>query len=402
MTRQSDKNLIKNAFTKKTVLILCLLTVFCFNSFSEILQDEVYNFSLDIPEGFQMEDYTEDGTSYFFAHTGIPVYFALKLTTKGDLDSSGFVLDSALTKLSAIYSIDDFTWNESNCAIADFSITFDQLYKGWAVTAPLQQKGCFITLICYAPADIQDKCNQFIMSLLNSLCVNEKYYCAPGIIVSYAFPKEGDRIVNLNIEGAKIQTKIDKSDIESSNFLIEMEYSVLILYAQHPLWKEAWQRYYRLIYRDSFARLENCISDVLDVLYPLAERKNPQNPDLFVSQSLLSWVQKFTYTRNNETRNSTDFTSLPAAICGDGNDCDSRSLLICMFMRAMGYESILLVSPEYSHALATVEMDVPGQKYIPAGTDREFIMGETTAKVTWGMIAQDQADRSKWIPVYLP
>ena len=130
--------------------------------------------------------------------------------------------------------------------------------------------------------------------------------------------------------------------------------------------------------------------------------KSPQNQDLFIAQTLLTWVQNFEYKRDNAKKNSADFTSLPATICGEGNDCDSRSLLICMFMRSMGYESILLISPEFGHALATVEMDEPGQKYTPDGTDREFLIGETTAKITWGMIAQDYADRSKWFPVFLP
>ena len=52
--------------------------------------------------------------------------------------------------------------------------------------------------------------------------------------------------------------------------------------------------------------------------------------------------------------------------------------------------------------MAAVQIDAPGQKFIPENTDMELLMGETTAKVTWGMIAQDMADREKWIPVYLP
>ena len=50
----------------------------------------------------------------------------------------------------------------------------------------------------------------------------------------------------------------------------------------------------------------------------------------------------------------------------------------------------------------TFENPAPGQKYEVEGTGREFLMGETTAKVTWGTIAQEHADRKKWIPVILP
>ena len=73
-----------------------------------------------------------------------------------------------------------------------------------------------------------------------------------------------------------------------------------------------------------------------------------------------------------------------------------------LFAKKMGIESILLISREYKHAIAAVEFEAQGQKYSPPESDREFLLGETTADVTWGVIAQDHADRSKWIPVYLP
>ena len=389
-------------FRRIKALALAIFFLNLFPSFAEVVNDSVYKYSLDFPEGFVLDDFDPQNGSYFFSHPNIPVCLALVVYKDPNITDSHFSLEVALKKLSGTFDIDQFTWNGSKCAIADFSMTLDQDYAGWAVSAPLQNPGAFLNLICYAPKDKRPVCNQFIMSLLNSLCTNQEYYSTPGIIVTYAFPKEGKKDVNLNIAGQRIHTNLDKSDLEGANFLIDMEFSVLTLYANHPLKQKAWERYYRLIYRDSFGRLENCISDVLDVLVPLAMIKSPQNQDLFIAQTLLSWVQDFDYKRNNASKSSSDFTSLPATICGEGNDCDSRSLLICMFMRSMGYESLLLVSPEFLHALASVEMDAPGQKYVLEGSEREFLIGETTAKVTWGMIAQDFADRSKWFPVFLP
>ena len=181
-----------------------------------------------------------------------------------------------------------------------------------------------------------------------------------------------------------------------------MEYSVLLLYAKHNLWKEAWQRYYRLIYRDNFGRLEQFSSDVLKTLYPLCTKTNPSNPELTYAQTILSWVQTFSYKRDNATAKDVDFTNLPAVLCGEGNDCDSRSMLVCVLLRFAGLESFMLISREYSHAMTVFENKAPGQKYTLEGTNRDFLMGETTAAVTWGTIAQEHADRSKWIPVILP
>jgi len=390
----------------KKILTASLLVFSIFSSahiFAETVSDSVYNYSLDIPEGFMLNEVSDDQLSYHFIHPNNPVQFIIKIYDHPGYDSSSKVLDRALKNLSAAMEIDTFAWNNSpECAISDFSMTLETKYSGWAVCAPLQKENAYVALFAYAPADKRQSCNQFIMSILNSLCTDENYYCFPGIIASYAYPYEGKKNIKLNIDGKVVQTYIDNCDIDAAQFVLEMEYAVLLLYEKHNLWKEAWQRYYRMVYRDSYGRLAQVSYDVISQLYPQCERKNPVNPNLEYAQTILSWVQGFQYKRDNEKASNTDFTNLPAVLCGKGNDCDSRSMLVCVLLRAAGLESFMLVSREYSHAMTTFENPAPGQKYEVEGTGREFLMGETTAKVTWGTIAQEHSDRKKWIPVILP
>ena len=386
---------------KKFFTIILLLL--CTNVFAEIVSDSVYDYSLDIPEGFELYDVSEDQMSYHFTHPNYPVQFIVRIYDDPSYDSSAKVLGMALKKLSAAMEIDTFSWNASNeCAISDFSMTLDKKYSGWAVCAPLKKNNAYVVLLSYTTADTRQSCNPFIMSILNSLCTDEAYYCFPGIIASYAYPYEGRKNISVDIGGNKIDSFISTTDVEAAQFVLEMEYSVLLLYAKHNLWKEAWQRYYRLIYRDNFGRLEQFSSDVLKTLYPLCTKANPSNPELTFAQTILSWVQTFSYKRDNATAKDVDFTNLPAVLCGEGNDCDSRSMLVCVLLRFAGLESFMLISREYSHAMTVFENKAPGQKYTLEGTNRDFLMGETTAAVTWGTIAQEHADRSKWIPVILP
>ncbi|MBR5401765.1 MAG: hypothetical protein IK102_08135 [Treponema sp.] len=394
----------RHKFFAISALILLLSAVL----FAENISDSIYDYSLDIPEGFELADISEDQMSYHFTHPNYPVQFILKIYDTQDsklpnLNSSDKVLGYALKKLSASMEIDTFAWNNSPaCAISDFSMTLDKKYSGWAVCAPLKKHGAFIVLLAYTTSETRQSCNPFIMSILNSLCTDQNFYCFPGIIATYAFPCEGNRQVTLNIMNQKIVSTIDKSDVDAAQFVLEMEYNVLLLYSKHNLWKEAWQRYYRLIYRDSFGRLAQVSTDVIKTIYPLCANANSENPELMYAQTILSWVQTFSYKRDNASKETTDFTNLPAVLCGEGNDCDSRSMLVCVLLRSAGLESFMLISREYSHAMAAFENKAPGQKYEVQGTGREFLMGETTAKVTWGTIAQDHADRSKWIPVILP
>ena len=60
---------------------------------------------------------------------------------------------------------------------------------------------------------------------------------------------------------------------------------------------------------------------------------------------------------------------------------------------------MMIFSPEYAHAMAAVKINAPGQTFKNPRTGDEYLMGETTAKVNWGTIAQDHADRKKWMTI---
>lgn len=383
--------------------ILIALTIFFTTSFlyAEIIQDQDFQFNLDIPEGFKLEETSNDGMSYLFTHPNIPVSLVMKINTGKGFGNPEETLSTNIKKLRGKIEQDSFWWNDVPVSIGTFSMKLGQEYSGWALSTPTKITDYYLTLLCYAPSDKEPGCEQFIMSTLNSLCIDEQNYNTPGILVSYAFQPEGTNNINLKIGKTAVSSQLDNVDLEASQFVVDLEYAVLTLYGKHELWKEAWQRYYRMIYRDNFGRLANVSSDIYETLYPLAQQQNPDNPEIAYAQMLLSWVQNFEYRRADDPKKA-DFTALPCAITGTGNDCDSRSLLICTLLKSAGIECLLLVSPEYSHAMAAALIQAPGQQYELEGTDYSFIMGETTAKVTWGMIAQEHSDRSKWIPVILP
>ena len=386
---------------KSVVLLICFFLLFFTKIHqvqAEIIKDLDYGFSLDIPEGFILEEQTPDGNSLLFSHPNIPVTFVVKISNE-KIDEISQILQQSMNKLSAEYEIDKIIWSEQKCAISSFTMKLDQNYEGWAVSVPLKMPYSFLTLLCYAPQYLNGGAQQFIISTLNSLSLE---YCnqkkTSGIFTEYAFPKEEKKQLCLEIAGEKINTYIDNVDISASQFIVDLEFAVLSLYANHKLWKEAWQRYYRMIYRDCLPRIEQVSIDIFNKLYPLAEKKDFENADIVFAQYILSWVQTFEYQRE-QTKNSSDFTPLPKVLCGEGNDCDSRSMLVSAILNLCGYDTIMLISREYSHAITATSIEAPGQKYHLKENNKDYIFGETTAKVTWGLIAQDQSDRTKWIPI---
>lgn len=383
-------------FCKKLFYFLLIIFAITSYSFSEQITDRDFGFSLDIPEGFEIADYTEDGMSYVFSHPNIPVTLVMKLTEEKNAKSAAEVLNINLKKLNASGETDSFKWNGTVCGISNFSMSLDDNYSGWAVSAPVKIQDYYVILLCYAP-ESKKGCDQFIISTINSLSINNEYLNTPGIITSYAFPPEESESVLLKIGGKEIKTSLDKSDEEAAKFVIDLEYSVLILYANHKMWKEAWQRYYRMIYRDNAGRLQQTAKNIYDSIYPELKKSKPQDADIKYAQALLSWVQTFGYERA-QSKIESDFTSLPASIKGKGSDCDSRSMLVSVLLNYTGIDTAMLISREYSHAVVVTDIPAPGQTFTMEN-GREYLFGETTARVTWGMLAQDQADRTKWIPV---
>lgn len=381
----------------KKIILASFFIFFANFLFSETITDSSFGYSIDLPEGYELKEISEDYRGFYFSHPNIPVSLVVKIVTEENSNSKS-VLDSNLQKLSTKYDIDSFLWNEKTSSIAQIEMNLEQKYSGWATCSPLENS--YLILICYAPKEQEKVCEQFIFSTLNSTCTNLSNFCTEGIITTYAFPKEGKKTVELNICGEKISSSIDKSDEEASQWLVDLEYSVLTLYANHPNWKEAWQRYYRMIYKDSFSRIKNISLDLSKTFYD-SQKTQSSKKEIEYAQKLLTWVQNFDYFREEKISDS-DFTSIPRVICGVGNDCDSRSLLLCILLKSIGIETILLFSPEFSHAMVATLIDAPGQKFNLENTNLEFLMGETTAKVTWGTIAKEHADKSKWIEVIFP
>lgn len=373
--------------------LLCCVLVLFFNSytFANIITDSDYDYFLDIPEGYTIIENDNNGT--LLSHNEFEVSLIIKNYSSELFNSSGDVLKSALQKLNAQFSIDNFVWNDNNCSISSIVFTLDKEYFGWAICSPTKNNN-FVVLICYSTNG--KKLNeQFIISTLNSLCTDEKSKTIPGIITSYAYKPEGKKSLKFKINSKEFVSQIDKIDEEAAQFVVELEFSVLIKYVNSDLKLEAWKRYYRQIYKDNFSRLNDFSTDFFECFYPDKNNRNLQN-DLIYAQTVLSYVQSFNYNRA-KSQSQSDFTNLVSAICGQANDCDSRSMLVISLLNKVNIRSIFLFSPEYSHAMVGLGIFAPGQKYYFKEEAQEFLYGETTQKLTWGIIAQDFLNQDKWI-----
>lgn len=366
-----------------------------FYIFGICFAEEPYYF-YDLPVGFSETYYEETDYTHMYSN---PKYDLVMISKIGKEDLSvKETISNYLDKLSATYDLEEFKWNNSNSAFSLFEMKIDNsTFEGAATCVELDNKEKLFTIL-YCPDSLFNDYFVFIFSTLNSLCINDEYYNKPGILITSLekeFTHENIKI-NTKIKGINKQITIDNADIELSQTLIELEYKLLNYYRNDEKQIEAWQRYYRIIYKDNYGRIEPQIKEIIEELKKNAKKNKEEDIDLYIAQTLLSWVQNFNYVNSN-TASESDFVSLCASLKGNSNDCDSRSMLICALLNYYGIKSVMLVSPEFSHAMVAINLDRPGQKFNYSG--KEYLIGETTAHLTFGTIVKKFQDPSKWFVV---
>ena len=378
---------------KKIIYCLILFFVGISVSFAEILNSPTWGYSVDLPEEFILVD-KNGADSYMFENAFVSSTVILKAYKKEKFSSSLEAMETVMKQLGAEFECAETDWRNTDCIISQFAFNLGGASNtGWAVSSLLQDSKGYVVMLCYTPTDVFYDLEQFVISCVDSLCIDYGSYYSPGPLTSFAFPKGEVQNHTVEIAGEKIDFTLDSSDIEADRFVVEREYSVLCLYQDSEMWVEAWQRYYRQVYKNAYSRLKIAAFNIYNRLIKTCES---ENPDIELAQKLLSWTQGFDYVRDFT---STDFTPITASITGTGSDCDSRAMLLACLLHHMNYDTCLFVSAEFSHSLFGIVLDKAGAKINIDG--RQFLLGETTAQVDIGLDPANMNQTDKWIFVEL-
>lgn len=398
---------------KKNIFRIFILVFFFFgfeNLYASLITSQKFNYTIDMPEGFEITDMEEDETTVMFKSKYLQANALVKIWPETKFKSAKEALQDTFTRLRAQSDFSECMWRRQRCAVASFSSPslLEENAKGWAVAVPLPQKRGYLSLLTYSPEKFEADLQQVMISILDSVMIDAGSFREPGIITSAFFPRNSPKNITLNINGNKISTQIDSDDAEASQFVIDREFAVFKFYAENnlPEMFDAWTRFYRLIAKDTMERVKRPAFDIYSILWPQAEKTDAQNPSCALSQFLLTWAQNFPYARKSASPDKADIESIPAILEGGPSDCDGRSLLLMCILKNCGADACMFVSAQYSHALLGVYFPDKQGQTIPVkeeNGDKDYLVGETTAKgVTIGMIPSSMQDRSKWIAVELP
>jgi len=357
--------------------------------FSESLYSPTWGFKVNLPEGY--EYINGDGKDQF-SFTGPDGAMFDMVVYNGAFSSIKEMAGDITKKLGNKGGIDYFKYKEKQAAIIELNFGSS---TGWGLCVELAagassgKKGTMLLALAYGSADKSDQ-HLFHFSALDSIIPSDEEQYYPGPITEYSYPRGKRKQVKLGSSG--ITAAIFENDAAAAQTLIEREFSILTTYLNSPNQKEAWIRYYRVIFRDSVDRVTDAVT-ALGKKWGADTLSSGQAERAFAGKAL-AFVQGFKYERNFK---GADFLNLVSAVTEGRGDCDSRAMLWAIILSNAGIPASMMVSPHYSHAMGLAAIDGTGARFEHSGA--KWLVAETTANVDIGLIAEDVSDPQHWIGI---
>ena len=386
---------------KKIQHLLCLILLsFCIAHplRAELVNNLSLGYTLDLPEGFRQVN-ARDNARYLYQNTIIPVGLQVALYPYQQFGTVAAAADHIFSQLKAQKKAIQFLLQGNPTLVANLQFTQqNQKQAGWLLVQPLAEQKGWLVVLTTTQAEKAQEYEPMMISCLDAVFTSRQSFFEPGPMIQAVYPKEGTVKKEILFNGKKLSVHFDRSDSEANQAVIDREFALLTRYLNSPLQQKAWQRYYRMIYRDSRARCRH-LSLMLEKELIEVGKEGKLPPAETVAKALLEWIQDFTYARDES---GADFLNIPAVCTNRSGDCDSRALLMSVILSHFNIDSILMIASEQKHAVAAVDCTGDGARFTHNG--KRYLIAETTAKVALGQIAQDLADPRLWFAVdwYVP
>jgi hypothetical protein len=368
--------------------------------FAEPLNSPTWGFRIDLPPDYQYSG--GDGKSHFSFTSPAGLSFDLAVY-QGNYTSVEAMASDVGRRLGNKGENSSFEYRGKKAVMMQLDFT-DNANKnsrktGWGLSIEMAKPETegeasrsppLLLALSYGPEGDQSL-ELLKLSVLDSLSPSTAESRYPGPVSDFSYPR-GEKVMKA-LAGTYLDAQFGENDAEAAQALVDREFAVLKRYAASGQWQEAWIRFYRAIYRDSWERLIDA-SFQLERLWNVSSTEDDidvQNRDF--AGLALEWVQSFIYERDLM---GSDFVNLVTAVQEGRGDCDSRAMLWSIIMAQGCIPAGIMVSRDYSHAMGLADLKGPGARF-PGG--KSYMVAETTTHVSIGMIAQEQSDIAQWLAV---
>jgi len=363
---------------------ICYL-LFCIPLPASPLHSTTWGFRLDLPEGYEYADGNNQDRYSFKGPNG--AMFDL-VVYNGVYQSIEQMASDVNRRLGSDGEIALFDYEGKAAAIMDLHF---KNFSGWGICVELTKNAAaaktpLLCALAYSPSSGADM-DLFHISALDSIAPSDLEARRPGPVMEFSYPRGETR--EIPIKGTTIKALIRKNDAEAAQALVDREFNLLRNYEKAPNWQEAWIRFYRAIYRDSWDRIANAVFRLEREWNSHARLDNRA-----FAEKALAFVQGFSYERDLE---GSDFVNLVTAVIEGRGDCDSRSMLWAMLLEQADIPSAIMVSRVHSHAMGLADVPGGGARFETGG--KKWLVAETTDKIGIGLISADKSDIASWLGV---
>jgi len=345
---------------------------------AEPLYSPSWGFRIDLPEGYQ---YAE-GNSYdrysFHGPGGAKFDIAVYDGVYGDVVQ---MAEDIIQRLDNTGDAAFFEYGSKETILLELNFHDS---AGWGLCLELAGENVLLLALAYAPADRRGM-DIYHLSALDSIIPSEAQRLKPGPITEFSYPRGQQK--SIAIVGTELTGTFFENDAEAAQALVDREFALLARYQFSLSWQEAWTRFYRAIYRDSWDRIENAVFLLERHFYTCGNKRT-------FAEKALAWVQGFQYERDLE---GSDFINLVTALTEGRGDCDSRAMLWAIVLRQAGIPSAIMVSRNHSHAMGLTDVSGSGARFEAYGIN--WLVAETTSSVALGLIDQGMSDQESWLAV---
>ena len=355
----------------------------------------VFGYTVDLPIGWQQAE-NSDPYHIGFLSPNADAMIQIVALDPSTGASGAEISDYMMAEMGADGEMDEFLYLGSSAALSDISFVTGGLpVRGYMVA--LNGIDADFAILAFAPTETYDTAHDHLLSAIDSFAIGEQSRLYPGPISQYLHPVsiEGGALApssTLRFLDRSVSLNADRGATEATVALVDREARILAPYGalERESFEAAWRRYFRMIYRDNFSRLEPVAVQLAQIL----RQEGMSRVD--TPHEILSWLQGFSYVR---TGGLSDFQPPLACLSNQSGDCDSLGLTYVILMHHLGFDAILMASDRYAHALAAVDTQGAGARFAFEG--RDWLVAELTSPVALGQIAANMADPAGWIGVRL-
>ena len=192
----------------KLIILLLLFTAPLNFLFSEVISSDVFGYTIDFPEMFQIIDMTEDERSILFEHQLLPVQAAIKIWPQKSYTNSQDCLKATLGKIASTQDVTGVKWRNQSCAVSRIQMNeavLGEKMEGWAVCTPLPQTKDYFVMLSYAPENKAYDCEQFILVPFRTWrnTITEEAAGKQVLLQPSLFPKKETNQLNLKLREKK-------------------------------------------------------------------------------------------------------------------------------------------------------------------------------------------------------